>query len=1542
MNSLSLKSLKMKAYQALSLVFLVFISINSQAQKGPGGVSVETNSAATSCGATAGSTCGLWLDASMLTTLSDGDDVDSWTDVSISKDCDAAVPQNNASPPYFRDNPAYTINGLPVVTFDDGRFLLLPSTDDLNTSTVSFDQTLFFAFRTSTDVTTKQMLYEEGGTVRGFNILIENNEIIIGAYDWAVDNDGGVAGNADNTPAWGYTYVSRPITENTTYILTAQLHAETAGIVNNTTNYLKGWLNGVDFGGPGNMNAGSNTSFVSQGLVGSLYDHPNPCGLGAVNDDTVDRDGVQSNGTGTSPFQGRLGEMCYYRDPLLDVQRVIIENYLGAKYLSSPAQDKYEYEVSYGSDVIGIGRLGAGNEHNLSQGRSPFLISTTLGSSDDQFFFMGHDGGSMAWIDYEVPNESPNINRLDRIWRGDRTNLVSTVNFTVNSDDLPAAPAGFSKLVLLIDETNLNFPNFSLETTEVKELYNTSGTSYSSTGYSIPDGAFFTLAWLKPEVSLSLTETFTIEEDSPADFDAFVEVSLNYDPIGNIGGFTVDYLVNAGTALRTTDFDYTDAVQGAGINIPVNNRTAQIPLKIINDNIAEDPATEEFSVIILSGSNTTSGLQVGEQDTLAFTIYDDDPTPKFSFAQATSSVSEGVGTHNIDIVRTGDTGGAASCRFKYQSAGTTARTSASGLDPDDVDFTNGYTVNFADGENLKSVSITILNDEVDEEDEIIQFKLYSFSGAGVTTTSILNHYVTIVDDDPLPVAILANASQEGFEAVGSPVLFVTLDRYSSKDVLVDFTMAPGSTDPAIYNSDYSGVTIGTVGFLPFTDEGFLGPFFVDSDGVTETPENVEFTLTGASNATLDLSSNSTEYTIIDYSDFEYQGAAGVGKTNDNIVWIDTDRMTTTGAQTSLTNWSPYNIAVTRVGDSDNEAQLITSVAFNNRKVLDFDGNSTTANADCYKIDNNAKINTAGFVEKMSYFFVMRPESVPTTTGNSNTNPSTGRARLIYEQGGGTRGTSIYIYNGRLYFHAWNDNDDGDESPWGYDNGAGTNDQRIATSVYAYSTQTLTANETYVVSCHYDNSSSEPMMVYINGVKGTMSQNLIDGDALTMVGRLYGHSGAIGLGAVTNAGRMHWSAKDMGERVCAFNGQIGEFIQYHEPQFNETRRIIVENYLSAKFDIALDDSDTPQIFPLSSADRITAGSFYFNNEVTGLGQNGVDNAHVDAQSTSVLRINSPNFKTTEAYMIWGHNGNDLTNTSEWSYSNGQLPSSPNIEERSGQVWRAFEGPGDAMNTATLLIDFSASTNAAVFSADQTLLKLLVHNNADPAEAEDFTNATVYDLDDVNSGNIAVFENIPIVDGMYFTLGNTSPINITPLPIELLSFDAKLNGNHVDLNWITSTEINNDYFVIERAGGDLIWNEILTQPGAGNSNTQLAYSDVDRFPLNGVSYYRLKQIDFDGAFTYSDVISVRNTAVKTNDILIYPNPNNTESVTISISQLDENPMTITMTDISGKIILKEVGMIGQNIANINYGSVPAGVYLINVNSNSINETKKLIVE
>ncbi len=141
-----------------------------------------------------------------------------------------------------------------------------------------------------------------------------------------------------------------------------------------------------------------------------------------------------------------------------------------------------------------------------------------------------------------------------------------------------------------------------------------------------------------------------------------------------------------------------------------------------------------------------------------------------------------------------------------------------------------------------------------------------------------------------------------------------------------------------------------------------------------------------------------------------------------------------------------------------------------------------------------------------------------------------------------------------------------------------------------------------------------------------------------------------------------------------------------------------------------------------------------------------------------------------------------------------------------------------------------------------------------------NAGTYAL---NCGNITY--NYTVVQSP-----STTPSNFCnmALPIELSQFEVTPFGVHAEITWQTSSERNNDYFTIERSTDGVHWEERKQIKGAGNSTDIINYSALDENWIIGITYYRLKQTDFNGEFSYSDIKSYRS---EINDqINVYPNP------------------------------------------------------------------------
>ncbi|MGE0929369.1 T9SS type A sorting domain-containing protein [Peijinzhouia sedimentorum] len=154
---------------------------------------------------------------------------------------------------------------------------------------------------------------------------------------------------------------------------------------------------------------------------------------------------------------------------------------------------------------------------------------------------------------------------------------------------------------------------------------------------------------------------------------------------------------------------------------------------------------------------------------------------------------------------------------------------------------------------------------------------------------------------------------------------------------------------------------------------------------------------------------------------------------------------------------------------------------------------------------------------------------------------------------------------------------------------------------------------------------------------------------------------------------------------------------------------------------------------------------------------------------------------------------------------------------------------------------------------------------------------------------------------------TPIVIIPnatQPIELISFDAKANGTVNEINWATATEKNNDYFSIERSADGINFNEIAKVTGAGDFTGRLDYKYTDLRPLNGTSYYRIRQTDYDGTFSIFQAIRVQRNDVEATAFKIVGNPSNGNRVIMQMN-IEENAQTSTVKifDNSGSMVAQK---------------------------------------
>ncbi len=166
----------------------------------------------------------------------------------------------------------------------------------------------------------------------------------------------------------------------------------------------------------------------------------------------------------------------------------------------------------------------------------------------------------------------------------------------------------------------------------------------------------------------------------------------------------------------------------------------------------------------------------------------------------------------------------------------------------------------------------------------------------------------------------------------------------------------------------------------------------------------------------------------------------------------------------------------------------------------------------------------------------------------------------------------------------------------------------------------------------------------------------------------------------------------------------------------------------------------------------------------------------------------------------------------------------------------------------------------------------------------------------------------------------------LPVTLASFDARLENGLVKLIWSTALELNNDYFAIERSKNGFEYHQIGQIKGAGNSISLLNYSFIDEeIPDQEIMYYRLKQVDRDGSFSYSEVRSIRTEQL--NSFGLYPNPASDYFI-IEVDEQTSNLLSIFTTN--GQLVTQIEDVLPNQ--RIDVSKLPRGTYVIKMLSNN----------
>ena len=324
------------------------------------------------------------------------------------------------------------------------------------------------------------------------------------------------------------------------------------------------------------------------------------------------------------------------------------------------------------------------------------------------------------------------------------------------------------------------------------------------------------------------------------------------------------------------------------------------------------------------------------------------------------------------------------------------------------------------------------------------------------------------------------------------------------------------------------------------------------------------------------------------------------------------------------------------------------------------------------------------------------------------------------------------------------------------------------------------------------------------------------------------------------------------------------------------------------------------------------------------------------------------------------------------ANGRTNNLTIADALAGQILQRGVYTGGALDLAsgtTLTLDALNDPTAVFIIRAASTLTINTNSTVSLANGAVWTNvfwyvgssATINGGGSTFNGIILAVTSITLTTGSTVTAqllanGGAVTINSSVLPVELTSFTAAVNNNVVELNWNTATEVNNYGFEIERlAISDKLlansqklnansWSKIGFVQGHGNSNSPKEYSFVDKYFNGGKILYRLKQIDFDGAFEYSDVVEVEVEALKKFAVYQnYPNPFNPTTY-ISYDIPVKSNVVIKVYNVLGSevvALVNEEKLPGRYLVEFNAPHLPSGIYFYSINAGEYKSIKKMIL-
>ena len=1483
-----------------------------------------------------------WLKANEtddVTTSSDGSPVSDWQDHWIG-DNDFTTGDGPAT--YVDDNSGIGIQNINFnqsVDFSGNTSLTTPNNPDFNVTGIPSPNNYYqkksinVAFRTDdTDITTRQNIFEEGAGVRGINIYIFNGSLYASAWNRAETAPLGDWNNSGNIST-----VSASIATNTEYIVTLELDGNTSG-----TGNINMYLNGEQQGTIAN--------------IGVLFDHGGGIELGA-SDGSRYEDGTTG---GNFYFEGEISEFVYCNEPstLPISQRNRIESYLALKYGitldQNPTQQNYVNAngdivfntnlstalggfEDYDFDIAGIARDDKSEFEQLrSRSENQNSVVTiergTAFSSDETFLIWGNDEGSNDETVSDVP--SLISQRITRVWRASETGESGDLSVSFDLSELAFSITGSTpsqdnfSLLVASSSANGNMAGSTIITGGTL-----SGNTLTFDNVNFASGEFFTIGtgfincspggvdtnieiWLRANLGTSTVidgSTVSTWSDQAGSNDAsafnspvYNTNSINFNPSVDFNAADDDYMTIPDGSLPSFENQFL-AVVGSHSDASIGYTPYIIKTQTWNWDEGWGIATNnEASELQYHRDTYTNAFPIdpGYNNPSLLTAWTDGTNDSFSLDYGTPSVSSSESPDANDIVND----------------------ITIGASPDGVILALPARRDFLDG----SISeIIVYNDDLTaiERQRVASYLAikygvtilqtgtsgnYLASDGGIvwdrSTNTGYNNDITGIgrDDDSCLSQKQSKSNNTGsIVTIGNGTIETNnvsnLNTFSSNDSFLIWGNDAAST--ASQNTDVpTGVNDRIIRVWRVQETGTVGNTSISFDltglGYGSNASNFKLIIApSASGGTMSsgityaggtLSGDVITFTNIDFNTGDYFtlgvtnsitcGPGGI--TTDLDYWLKGDIGTgTTTDGAALNTWadqstSGRNASEANLGGAVPVAPLYKTEQFNFNPAIQFtDPNSSNS---AYMASSTGT-NVTGDLTLITVFSTGLAGGSTTDFESAPTFLSNGDSSSDQDYGLG-------ISDGRVHMNASNDADLDARSPSG---------------------TTYNDFEPYIlIGTRQQAATSGSIQLYVNG------ENVADGTSTNTA--LSGNNASAQYGVGNH---------DDGNQASQYQGFIAETIVFGQ-ELSSADRNKVESYLAIKYGITKNNNGLSYV---SSADTDIwnyAEDATYNSDIAGIGRDdGSCFTQIKSKSENndaLVTIEVNTLATDDSWLIWANDNVQIEGTA----ADGNIEyDNTEINSRLFREWRVQES--GTVGTVTVTFDLNTVTGpSGLGSNNLNQVRLMVDADGD------FNTGTTYiSPTSIDAVNKTVSFEVDFSDGDYYTLGSQE---IAALPITLLYFEAQqTKQNEVLLTWSTADESNNSFFTIERSSNGLDFVPIARLDGAGNSTTVLNYQYIDLLPLNGLNFYRLKQTDFSGDYSYSEVKAINVEMENLNNIWIQSNPvAKGEMMIVNYRFEKQEEILFSMISTSGINLLKEPIIITGDYGTLEFNTslLPRGLNLI----------------